>query len=90
MFDAKTDHKIEPYGANVMKLKEFDADIDIIVATRQDVGQPWTIHSDKDDVADTTADNREDAIQEMVNLALVALPGTGYSCIVPHDLPETP
>ena len=82
--DVKTDHQIVSFGKDRMMLIDADAGDVIVDATRSQ--GIWTVVADG--VANVTAGSRPDAIQAMVDQALAALPGTGYSCTVPHGLPD--
>lgn len=84
--DVHTDHQIVAFGPDRMMLFDTDAGQVIVDCNRAD--GVWTAVADG--VADMTADTRPDAIQMMVEQALAALPGTGYSCTVPHGLTELP
>lgn len=89
MFDIRTDHQIVPFGTNKMGLFDTEGN-SIVVAQRDHDRAPWQIHTDSDGIPDMMKDTREEAITAMVDFALQSLPGTGYSCLVPHGLAETP
>ena len=86
--DVQTDHRIVAFGGDRMMLFDAEAGVVIVDANRAGLGEVWTIAADG--IPDITAANRVDAIQAMVDQALAALPGTGYSCTVPHGLAELP
>lgn len=70
-----------------MMLFDAEAGQVIVDANRVDDG-PWTVTADG--IPDVTVETRPEAITAMVEQALAALPGSGYSCIVPHGLAEMP
>ena len=84
--DVQTDHQIVAFGADRMML--FNASEGEVLVDCNRVNGVWTAVAQG--VPDVTADNRPDAIMAMVNQALASLPGTGYSCTVPHGLAELP
>lgn len=97
MTEVRTDHQIVPFGPNLMKL--FDSKGAVVVqAEREHDKAQWEIHTDADEVADDMADTRSEAIDKMIHEMTPAVlgpntspsPGNGYSCLVPHGLPETP
>ena len=84
--DVRTDHQIVAFGTERMML--FDAqEGNVIVDANRSQGI-WTIEAPG--IPNVEASNRPDAIQAMVDQALAALPGTGYSCTVPHGLTDLP
>lgn len=84
--DVHTDHQIVAFGGDRMML--FDANEGQVIVDCNRADGVWTAVADG--VPDVTAGNRADAITAMIDQALAALPGTGYSCTVPHGLAETP
>lgn len=84
--DVHTDHQIVAFGHDRMMLFDGDAGTVIVDANRAD--GIWTVVADG--VPDVTADTRPAAITAMIGQALAALPGTGYSCTVPHGLMDLP
>lgn len=99
MFDVGTDHRIVPGGSDLMQLQDANTLTPIVTAARDTQTGVWTVHVEvpESTVPDVTAPTvvgspqpRSEVIQAMVNQALAALPGTGYSTVVPHGLPETP
>jgi len=84
--DAQTNHQIVAFGHDRMML--FDADAGTVVVDCNRVDGTWTATADG--VPDVTAATRAAAITAMIDQALAALPGTGYSCTVPHGLTELP
>lgn len=84
--DVHTDHQIVAFGADRMML--FDAEAGTVIVDCNRADGVWTAVADG--VADVTADTRPAAITAMVEQALAALPGTGYSCTVPHGLTDLP
>ena len=84
--DVHTDHQIVAFGGDRMML--FDANEGVVIVDCNRADGVWTAVADG--VPDMTADNRPDAITAMIEQALAALPGSGYSCTVPHGLAETP
>lgn len=84
--DVRTDHQIVAFGTERMMLFDSEAGTVIVDANRSQ--GIWTIEAQG--IPDVTASNRPDAIQAMVEQALAALPGTGYSCTVPHGLSDLP
>ena len=84
--DVRTDHQIVAFGTERMMLFDSEAGTVIVDANRSQ--GIWTIEAQG--IPDVTASNRPDAIQAMVEQALAALPGTGYSCTVPHGLTDLP
>jgi hypothetical protein len=96
-FDVKTDHKIVAGGDDLMQLLDSNTLAVVITATRNPASGEWTIHAENGSVPDLIAPTvaggaqpRSEVISAMISQALDALPGTGYSCVVPHGLPETP
>ena len=86
--DVQTDHRIVAFGADRMMLFDAEAGAVIVDANRAAVGEPWTVVAEG--ISDVTVATRVEAIQAMVDQALSALPGSGYSCTVPHGLAELP
>lgn len=86
--DVQTDHRIVAFGADRMMLFDANEGQVIVDANRPNPEGEWTIVAEG--VPDVTATTRPAAIQAMVDQALAALPGTGYSCIVPHGLSDLP
>mgnify|MGYP000965608912 CR=1 FL=1 len=84
--DVRTDHQIVAFGTERMMLFDSEAGTVIVDANRSQ--GIWTIEAQG--IPNITASNRPDAIQAMVDQALAALPGTGYSCTVPHGLTDLP
>lgn len=87
--DVQADHRIVAFGNDRMILFDAEDGNVIVECDREDDQHPWIVKPENGDPAASTA-SRTEAIQEMVNLALSILPGTGYSCIVPHGLSEMP
>lgn len=85
--DVQTDHRIVSFGDDRMMLFDATEGAVLVDCNRVDGGD-WTITTDG--VDDVTAATRPEAIQAMIDQALAALPGTGYSCTVPHGLAEMP
>lgn len=86
--DVHTDHRIVAFGADRMMLFNADEGAVIVDANRASEGEPWTVVAEG--VSDVTVATRVEAIQAMVDQALASLPGSGYSCTVPHGLAELP
>ena len=86
MYDVQTDHQILAFGADKMALFDRQSGNVIVEANRAD--DVWTVHADGID--DTTAASRSEAVTAMTEHALAALPGTGYSTLVPYGLTEQP
>lgn len=86
--DVRTDHRIVSFGDDRMMLFDAEQGAVIVDANRPGLGQQWTIIADG--VPDVTAADRPLAITAMIEQALASLPGTGYSCTVPHGLMEMP
>ncbi|GAA2418023.1 hypothetical protein [Mycolicibacterium llatzerense] len=86
MYDVLTDHKIVAFDSELMQLFNCADGTVIVTATRAD--GTWTMHADG--VDDVTAADRPAAITAMIEQALAALPGAGYSTTVPYGLPELP
>lgn len=92
--DVQTDHQIVAFGGDRMML--FDGDGTAVVDCNRNADGSWTAKAAG--VADVTmpADIsggptfRQGAINAMINQALAASPGTGYSTMVPHGLAEMP
>lgn len=86
-FDVRTDHQIVAFDADRMIL--FDSHTADTVATAVRENGIWTVHAG--DVADAQVDNRNDAIDTMIDHAL-RVPGakSGYSTLVPHGLRDLP
>lgn len=94
MMDALTDHQIVAFGADKMML--FGGDGTVIVDCNRNQDGSWTAKAvgvpDVTVPADITGGPtfRQGAIKAMINQALAASPGTGYSTMVPHGLAEMP
>lgn len=88
MFDVVTDHTVIAFGVDAMGLYAT-GELAAPIVTAQRADGEWTIHADG--IADTTADNRGDAIDALKAHALL-LPGakSGYSTTVPHGLRDQP
>ena len=86
--DVQTDHRIVAFGADRMMLFDANEGQVIVDANRPTPEGDWTVVAQG--VPDVVVSGRPAAIQAMVDQALAALPGTGYSCIVPHGLMELP
>ena len=84
--DVQTDHQIVAFGADRMML--FNASEGEVLVDCNRADGVWIAVAEG--AEDVTTDNRPDAIMAMVNQALEILPGTGYSCTVPHGLAEQP
>ncbi|NOQ58409.1 hypothetical protein HGK73_10150 [Mycolicibacterium fortuitum] len=69
-----------------MKLFDATTGEPIVTATRED--GTWTVVADG--IPDVTATDRGAAITAMTEHALAALPGTGYSTLVPRELSDLP
>lgn len=85
MHQVQTDHQIVAPNQDLMLL--LDENGQTVVTATRDKGK-WTIHADG--VKDNLCGTRPDAIMAMTDHALAALPGSGYSTLVPHGLPESP
>ncbi len=88
MLDVRTDHQIVAFGADGMTLFQVSDGQPIVSAGRAAAAGPWTVHAEG--VPDATCATRPEAIDQMIEHALAALPGTGYSTLVPHGLRELP
>ena len=86
--DVQTDHRIVAFGADRMMLFDANEGQVLVDANRPDVESDWTIVTDG--IPDIVVSGRPAAIQAMVEQALAVLPGTGYSCTVPHGLADLP
>ena len=87
MYDVRTDHQIVAFDSELMQLFDSATGAAIVTATRVGgVGGTWTVSADG--VDDVTAADRQAAITAMIEQALAALGGTGYSTTVPHGLAE--
>lgn len=86
--DVQTDHRIVAFGEDRMMLFDANEGVVIVDCTRPDTNSPWTIIVEG--LENVSAATRVEAIQTMIDQALASLPGTGYSCIVPHGLSEMP
>ena len=75
-----TDHRIVPHGADKMALVDEADGLAIVVATR--AGTQWTVSAAAAD--DVTTNNRNEAIDAMIEMALAVSPEDGYSTLVPH------
>jgi hypothetical protein len=93
--DVQGDHQIVTFGPDKMVLFDNATGTPIIDCTRDPATGDWTVTAPKigsitipaDKLGDT---HRQTVIQAMITHALAALPGTGYSCIVPHGLESMP
>lgn len=86
MYHVQTNHQIVGFGTEHMKLFDATTGEPIVTATRE--GSEWTITADG--TPDATAPDRPAAITAMTEQALAALPGTGYSTLVPRELSDLP
>jgi hypothetical protein len=86
MYAVKTDHQIAAFGDDLMRLFDSATGEPIVTATRAD--GTWTVTADS--VPDVTAADRSAALTAMTEQALAALPGAGYSTLIPHGLAELP
>jgi hypothetical protein len=92
--DVQTDHQIVAFGADRMLL--FDGAGTVVVDCGRNADGSWTAKAagvpDVTMPADISggATCRQGAITAMINQALAASPGDGYSTIVPHGLAEMP
>ncbi|BCP41418.1 hypothetical protein MINTMi27_15110 [Mycobacterium intracellulare] len=77
----ETAHEINWFGLNHMTLTNTGEVKAIVVARRDSESEPWTISAEG--AEDRVAQSRNDAIDEMIDLALSILPGTTYSTWVP-------
>ncbi|AER47583.1 minor tail protein [Mycobacterium phage DS6A] len=87
MYDVKTDHQVVPVGADLMQL--VDCRTGALIATATRTGERWMVAADGG-IAGGTVGARGEAITALVELALAALGGTGYSTLVPSGLSEVP
>lgn len=94
MMDVQTDHQIVAFGADRMML--FDATGTAVVDCTRNADGSWTATATGVPAVTMPADisggrtSRQGAINAMINQALAASPGTGYSTMVPHGLAEMP
>ena len=86
--DVQTDHRIVSFGEDRMMLFDSNAGAVIVDCNRPDAESEWTVVAEG--VEDVTVATRPEAITAMIEQALAALPGAGYSCTVPHGLAEMP
>lgn len=90
-FDVGTHHQIVAFGPDKMTLFDRADGAAIVNAERAGPEGEWSVAAvDKPDAGTESAATRPEAIQAMVDKALEVLPGDGYSCLVPHGLPEMP
>lgn len=84
-----TQLSIYPFGNHRMVLFDnTNGGAEVAVAERADETTPWTVSADG--VPDVTAVTRPLAITALIDQALAALPGTGYSTFVPDVLHTMP
>lgn len=88
MYHVQTSHQIVGFGTEHMKLFDATTGEPIVTATRTD--GTWTIAVDSSSIPDVTTTDRPAAITAMTEQALAALPGTGYSTLVPRELSDLP
>lgn len=81
----KTNHQIVGFGTELMGLFDNEG-ILLVSATRS--GGVWTVTAEGADPVTTT--DRGEAITALIDTALTILPGTGYSCQVPHTVANLP
>lgn len=90
----QTDHQIVSFGENLMTLFDNVSGNGLVIAQRSKPDSPWAISADGQD--DVTVSNgpapqpRNPVLQAMVDHALAASPGSGYSTLVPVGLAEMP
>ena len=82
MYEVQTDHRVDVYGDDVMKLVDWRTGDVLVMASR--VGGVWTIQTPG--LADTTAVTRQAAVTSMIGAALESQPGAGYSTWVPDEI----
>ena len=74
----QTDHQIVALGHNLMQLVD-NASGDVH-ASAQRLGDEWVVSAPgSDKVKDISRATRREAVEQMIEHALEALPGTGYS-----------
>lgn len=83
-----TDHQVFPFGDNTMALFDSATGAQLVSATRENIGAPWTIRAEGAD--DVTTLVRAEAITALIDHALSVLPGSGYTCLVPTGLGDLP
>lgn len=86
MYHVQTDHQIVGFGTEHMKLFDSATGDPIVTATRE--GGTWTVTAAG--VPDVTATDRAAALTAMTEQALAALPGAGYSTLIPRELSDLP
>ncbi|KLO25912.1 hypothetical protein ABW16_21630 [Mycolicibacter heraklionensis] len=86
MFAVTTDHQIVPFSDDQMALFDAKTGNRIALAVRE--SEAWTVSADGID--DRSAEDRPAAITALLDAAIEALGGTGYSTMVPHGLAEQP
>jgi hypothetical protein len=82
--DVVTDHQIVAFKNDTMILIDCGDGSTHATASRSE--GVWTVSADS--VPDVSANSRPDAITALTEQALAALPGTGYSTLVPHGLAD--
>lgn len=86
---AETDHQIVALGHDRMHLCDNATGSTHVVAER--VGDKWVVSApDNDSVEAVSVKTRLDAVHAMIDRALAALPGTGYSTAWHPALSEMP
>ena len=97
MYGVRTDHQIICAGPHQMLLIDFigpgatSGDVVHVCATRPGIDGDWTVHAvHNTSVQDVTVTGRYPAVEQMIQHALAALDGTGYSTLVPTELQEIP
>lgn len=78
------------FGTEKMTLSDFLTGEGIVQAERSGCcgAYKWLVKAEG--VEDRSAEDRNDAIDLMIDAALEALPGTGYSTFVPHSVRQLP
>lgn len=86
---ARANQQIVAFGDNLMRLYDNDTGDIIVTAAREGPEAPWTI-SGGEELADTAAASRREAVRAMTDRAYQIHPGTGLSTLIPTGLEDTP
>jgi hypothetical protein len=105
-YDVITNHQLLAFGDNLVQVFDSTSGEVLATATRADIGSDWTVHAVQNpnsvpdetvpaDPTDTPRSSLVDVLSDLVYRALgpnsnPAVPGDGYSMMVPTGFRELP